>query len=581
MDTVSRVLTYAEDVVFVTLAAVAILRWRARRGAMRAWIAATFGVLAFVALLGTVVPSKSTATWVTWVTRFEVVLLALFPYFLYRFVASFLRTRRWMDVTAATLTVAAALFVLPVRVTATQPRTAGFKAWLALFVLSWVAQSMFVAVRLWRGGAGQPTIARRRMRMLGLGAAGLALALILAGVAESSASGLSIAAQSLGLAAAPLFLIGVGPPRMLLALWRDQEEEEFRRTVTGLMGATTPADVARALLPHATRMLGGRASVLVDARGDVMGSFGFTDDEARVVASGDITTIARPEGNSSILSVPLDEGGRLVIEASPYTPYFGREELQFIGGLTGLIDLALARSRLMASERAALEELRSANETMRDFVAIASHDLRTPISVIRGFSDLLSADWQKVADDDKRGYVEAIRRQSGYLARLVEDLLTVSRIDARVIEPHLVPVDVDAAVRRAVENSPYPDGQIRIEPAPGVQALADVEHLARILQNYLDNAFAYGQPPVRIVTGPSDGTVQVRVIDAGSGVPPEFVPRMFQKFARADKAKSKRTQGTGLGLSIVRGLALAAGGDAWYEPAPGGGACFVVSFRAA
>jgi len=547
---------------------------------MRAWIAATFGVLAFVALISTVVPAKSAATWVTWVTRFEVVLLALFPHFLYRFVASFLRTRRWMDVAATALTVAAALLVLPFRLTSTQPRTAAFEAWLAVFVLSWVAQSMFVAVRLWRGGAGQATIARRRMRMLGLAAAGLAFALILAGVSPSSASALSIAAQALGLAAAPLFLIGVGPPRMLLALWREQEQDEFRRTVTGLMGATTPGDVAQALLPHVTRMLGGRAALLMDTSGEVIGSFGFTDDEARTVAAGDVSRIARPEGDSSIMSVPLDEG-RLVVEASAYTPYFGREELLFLGGFTGLIDLALARSRLIASERAALEDLRSANETMRDFVAIASHDLRTPISVIRGFSEVLASDWQKVGDEEKRGYLDAIGRQSGYLARLVEDLLTVSRIDARAVEPHLVPVDVEGAMRSAVENSPYGDGQVNVEAAPGVRALADVEHLARILQNYLDNAFAYGKPPVRILAARNDGTVHVRVIDAGPGVPPEFVPRMFEKFARADKAKSKSAQGTGLGLSIVRGLARAAGGDAWYEPAPGGGACFVVSFRAA
>jgi len=580
MDTVSRALTYAEDVVFAVLAAVAIRRWRSRGGAMRAWIAATFGVLAFVAVLSTVVPSKSTATWVTWVTRFEVVLLALFPHFLYRFVASFLRTRRWMDVAATVLTVASALLVLPFRVTSTQPRTPAFEAWLAIFVLSWVAQSMFVAVRLWRGGAGQATIARRRMRMLGLAAAGLAVALILAGVSPSSASPLSIAAQALGLAAAPLFLIGVGPPRMLLALWREQEQEEFRRTVTGLMEATTPGDVAHAFLPHVTRMLGGRASLLVDTSGEVIGSFGFTDDEVHSVAAGDVSKIERPEGDSSIMSVPLDEG-RLVVEASAYTPYFGREELLFLGGFTGLIDLALARSRLIASERAALEDLRSANETMRDFVAIASHDLRTPISVIRGFSEVLAADWQKVGDEEKRGYLDAIGRQSGYLARLVEDLLTVSRIDARAVEPQLVTVDVEAAMRRAVENSPYVDGHVNVEAAPGVRAWADVEHFARILQNYLDNAFAYGKPPVRILAERNDGTVQVRVIDAGPGVAPEFVPRMFEKFARADKAKSKSTQGTGLGLSIVRGLARAAGGDAWYEPAPGGGACFVVSFRAA
>jgi signal transduction histidine kinase len=415
------------------------------------------------------------------------------------------------------------------------------------------------------------------MRMMALGASGLALALVLAGVSPSGTTAFQIAVEGFALASAPLFLIAVGPPKLLLAAWRRDADAELQHTLAGLVSAVTPQEVASALLPHATQALGGRGSVLVDREGHVIGAHGIDRDQAAEIARGNVTVVSRPEGDSSIVDFPLQEG-RLLVEASVFTPYFGREEIMYMGALAGLIDLALARSRLSAQERIVLAELQSANETMRDFVAIASHDLRTPISVIRGFADVLASDGGSISHEERRSYLDAIGRQSDHLARLVEDLLTVSRIDARAVEPRPAAVDVESAVRRAVQDSRHAAGEILVETTPGLRANADPEHLARILQNYIDNAFAYGRPPVRVTTSGNGSSVQIRVIDAGVGVPPEFVPRMFEKFARADKAKSSKAQGTGLGLSIVRGLARAGGGEAWYERAPSGGACFVVSF---
>jgi signal transduction histidine kinase len=94
------------------------------------------------------------------------------------------------------------------------------------------------------------------------------------------------------------------------------------------------------------------------------------------------------------------------------------------------------------------------------------------------------------------------------------------------------------------------------------------------VQNLVKNALVYGAPPVRVSLTSEDGSIVVRVSDNGAGVAPEFVPRLFEKFARADKKKSDDARGTGLGLSIVRGLAQANGGDAWYEPNTEAGATF-------
>jgi signal transduction histidine kinase len=116
--------------------------------------------------------------------------------------------------------------------------------------------------------------------------------------------------------------------------------------------------------------------------------------------------------------------------------------------------------------------------------------------------------------------------------------------------------------------------------SPDLIVRVDPHHLGRILDNYVQNAFKYGEPPVHIEATREGDMVAVRVRDHGPGVAPEFVSRLFGKFARANTPAAKAQKGTGLGLSIVRGLALANGGQARYEPNVPKGSCFVVELPA-
>jgi signal transduction histidine kinase len=172
--------------------------------------------------------------------------------------------------------------------------------------------------------------------------------------------------------------------------------------------------------------------------------------------------------------------------------------------------------------------------------------------------------------------VDAIGRQATHLARLIEDLLTVSQIEADAV--HAVPHDVDlhAAVAELIGDLGPDYAAVALDVEPGLRAYVDPQHLTRILTNYVKNALVYGAPPVAVRARARDGRADILVADSGPGVPPEFRPRLFEKFARADRKTSKATQGTGLGLSIVRGLARAAGGDAWYEPNAPTGSVFGV-----
>jgi len=117
---------------------------------------------------------------------------------------------------------------------------------------------------------------------------------------------------------------------------------------------------------------------------------------------------------------------------------------------------------------------------------------------------------------------------------------------------------------------------------PDLVVWTDPVHLGRIIDNYVQNAFKYGEPPVRIEARRRDDAsrlsdmVEIRVVDHGTGVPPEFETKLFSKFARADIPSTRNKKGTGLGLSIVRGLAEANGGQAQYQPNAPHGSCFIV-----
>jgi signal transduction histidine kinase len=230
-----------------------------------------------------------------------------------------------------------------------------------------------------------------------------------------------------------------------------------------------------------------------------------------------------------------------------------------------------------AELRGAAADLMVANTAMREFVAIASHELRTPTTVVKGFASTMQSHWDSIEESDRRTYLDAIVRSADHLAHLVDDLLTVSKIDAGVVETHAEAVPVECNIHRALEDLGYTTDFVVCVP-PNLAICADPEHLRRILRNYIENAVHYGAPPFVVEVTCVDEHAELRVRDQGEGLPAEFLPRAFEKFAQALHVPGAERKGTGLGLSIVRGLARAGGGDAWYEPNQPNGSCFAASF---
>lgn len=232
------------------------------------------------------------------------------------------------------------------------------------------------------------------------------------------------------------------------------------------------------------------------------------------------------------------------------------------------------RERLNEELARANADLTATYDVMRDFVGIASHDLRGPITSILGFSALMADRWDDIPEANKREFVEAIRRQGGRMERLVEDLLTVSKIESGALTVHSEVVCLRDAVIQSIADFRQQSDDIEIMLKPEISVVVDRDHLNRIVGNYIGNALKYGAPPVKVDAVESESWVEIRVSDLGEGVPEDFVPRLFGRFARASTENA--VPGTGLGLSIVQGLAVVNGGETWYERNKPHGSCFAV-----
>jgi signal transduction histidine kinase len=222
-------------------------------------------------------------------------------------------------------------------------------------------------------------------------------------------------------------------------------------------------------------------------------------------------------------------------------------------------------------------DLEDANQSMKEFVAIASHDLNNPLISIVGFADTLLQQATSSGDEHTQQALRIILNQGARMGRLIEDLLFLSSLEAGAVQPHTMDVVVAWELERSIEQLGDEGAAIRMHADAELVVRADPDHVQRILGNYLTNALKYGAAPITAEAASEGNFVDVRVCDHGRGIPEEFTGRLFSKFSRSETEETRSHPGTGLGLSIVRGLAVANGGDVWYEPNAPEGSCFGVS----
>lgn len=221
-------------------------------------------------------------------------------------------------------------------------------------------------------------------------------------------------------------------------------------------------------------------------------------------------------------------------------------------------------------------------QVRKDFVANASHELRTPVAAIRGYAELLQEDERLPADAQE--YASVIERNSRRLSALIDDILALARIESPSYQPQLVPVEVRTITRQVLQSLEglAKDRRVTLALMADEQplwVLAEPRGLEHVLSNLVDNGLKYTPPggsvTVQLV---QDGErIQLLVVDTGVGIPAVDLDRVFERFYRVDSARSRAVGGTGLGLAIVKHLVQALHGDIRVDSVYGSGSTFTVT----
>jgi signal transduction histidine kinase len=248
--------------------------------------------------------------------------------------------------------------------------------------------------------------------------------------------------------------------------------------------------------------------------------------------------------------------------------------------------LARALESLAQQLEARIGELTSLERSRREFMANASHELRTPITAIRAYADTLATG--AVDESTRKEFVEIIQRHAERVAALVDDLLALAAIEARpagqALRERVALRGVATQVLATLARRAQADGtRVHLDVPDDLDALGDPDGVERVLQNLLENALKYGKPGGEVrVSGRREGArVLIDVRDDGAGIAAEHLPRLFERFYRGLPAGAPAQAGTGLGLAIVKQLCESMGGAVLVTSEPGRGACFTVELAAA
>lgn len=563
-------------VAFVTLALLAFALWRRQRSRSALLLLGVFGLLATVLVLSRVSP---TVGGVLGKSGRDVTVLALLwvPWLLAAFAWSFEgRLPRWLRLASVPL-VAISIWklVLPALPAPGQPRVGIFVWFYATFIGMWTILMLIACYRLWRAG-GQQLLVRSRMRTMAVGALTLNLALLAAGwVRPERDSRAYLAILALSLVAGVLFLTGFAPPEFLRNWWRRRAYAGWPQMQTDLIAAATPHQVAEAVVPMLTEVVGGAVAVF-SRRGPALAHRGFgvaALDRMRLrIEAGDL-----PTDHDHVF---IADNCWLVLQPSAHSPLFGSHEVALIEGFTLHLRLALERAELYeANLRSKAELERSSQETESMLVGLG-HDLRSPAMTIAGYTDLLAVDPDA---PDRNSLLTGLSESARYLSRLVDSLLELCSVGREGLTTQ--EVDLDAVVRSVSGRltAAHPGLKVAV-PRPLPHVVGIPLRLEQLFDNLMTNAVKHGgRDPITVAITWDESPTGVRLTfsDDGRGIPDVDREAVFAPFRRGRNAT---TDGNGVGLGLIRRIVEAVGGTirlAEPEAGAAGGASFEIDLLSA
>jgi signal transduction histidine kinase len=273
-----------------------------------------------------------------------------------------------------------------------------------------------------------------------------------------------------------------------------------------------------------------------------------------------LNPILREKGIRSLLGAPLLARDRVlgVVHVGTLQPReFTDDDIELLELVATRVVVALERTLIY-------EELVKLDSLKREFIATAAHEVRTPASIIFGVAKTLSDRGDALEDETRARLFKAFYDASERLAHLTEDLLDLTRLDARGAELALEQLPLDRLIRDGTQGlSLHPEGEIRIDVPSGITVMTDRRAVELIVANLVRNGLVHGLPPVSVTASQQDGVTRISVVDKGPGVAEEFLSQLFEPFSRARDAAAR--PGAGLGLAIAQSYARQLGGQLLYE----------------
>jgi signal transduction histidine kinase len=275
-----------------------------------------------------------------------------------------------------------------------------------------------------------------------------------------------------------------------------------------------------------------------------------------------INPILREKGIKSLLGAPLIVEQRMIGVVHVGTLSlrdFSRDDVD-------LLQIVADRAALAIDRATVYEELLRVTQLQQDFVALAAHELRTPATTIYGLAATLQARGDSLTNELLHELRETLYLQADRMVRLVDQLLDLSRIDAKRVKIRREQIHLRRQLEEIVTSVAGERAQdVSVEAPAELAVNVDPSAVDRVIGNLVTNALRYGAPPVTVSAEHKDQHIRIRVEDSGAGVAREFVPFMFERFRRSEQGR-QRPGGVGLGLAIARSYAHAHGGDLLYAP---------------
>jgi signal transduction histidine kinase len=551
---------------FVALAIAIAYNWYRDRTREQAWLAAALGALGLVAALGRI-PDPPTV-----LSLLVLVLFMLSAFFVFLFRGEFIPLRRAaLRGAYVLLLVGIGIGVADVLFFQTAPPVEATALGIAI-VLPWAILVGEPIARFWLASNRLPVVQRTRMRFLSFGFALLIAVLFISVIGDVALRNpaATILIQLAALVSVPAIYVSFAPPALLRRIWRLGEEPEVRAALQDLLIFSPNRKVmAERAAYWAARMMGASAGFIVDADGKILAATGIDLEGAAALAAGE---------SDAVITAPLHltEGlGRLAIVAGSFTPVFGTEEVSQLRGYANAVSAGIDRAQV-TERMAALES----NKTQ--FLNLASHELRGPLTVIRGYVSMLGTGMFGELNERGRNATEVMNAKVVEMNDLIEEMIEAARLEEGGVTLRAVEIDLRDIARDAREVvAPLlePGHDLVMDlPDRRVRVKVDPDRTKTIVANLLSNAIKYSPDGGTITcqVRSRSGVARVTVSDHGIGISREGMAMLFTRFGRVITPQTEHLRGTGLGLFLGRQLARLQGGDITVASVEGEGSTFTL-----